>query len=191
MSSDATDPRVTAKDRVVFSSLFVFLLVLALFWPVPVLWLNELTVGAELNITSSSFLGREAPGWDVVYWGLVGLAVLALLHGRLENVRATWSEVRPVLRRALPNLTRGLRQLGNRRTIGVALLLVAGVAALWGFLDAPLIAQVERVGSTTVHDYVRISNRLGGGGNPPMIVGFFVLAGAGSWVGIAIALRWC
>ncbi len=191
MSMHATE-EISRAERAVFAALFVVLLAMALVWPAPVSWLNDVTIGAKLNISSSWSLGREAPSWDVVYWGIVGLAVLALLHGRLENVRLTWSEVRPAFRSAPRELRRGVRRLSNRRTLVVAVLLTSGVAAVWGMIDAPLVAQVERVGSPAVHDYVRISNRLGGGGNPPMIAGFFVLGGLAlrrrDWVMLGTAM---
>jgi hypothetical protein len=52
---------------------FVVLLLLSVLWPAPVLWLNGATANAPLSINEESFLGREAPSWDVVFWGIVGL----------------------------------------------------------------------------------------------------------------------
>jgi hypothetical protein len=58
--------------------------------------------------------------------------------------------------------------------------------------DAPMTAWAERVNSGDVQDWIRIANRFGGGMNPVMIVGFFLLAGAAynerRWVGYAVRM---
>lgn len=162
---------------VVFSTLFVLLLGMAVIWPRPVLWINELTFQAELRISTVSFLGREAPSWDVVYWALVGFATLALFHGRFGDTAESWAIVRQELA-CLATRSGALGRRLRRPSTLLAALAVAGLCAVtWIFVDAPLMAQVSRIGSERVHDFVRLSNRLGGGGNPPMVIGFFVLAG--------------
>ena len=59
---------------------FVALLLLALFWPAPVLTVNDVCCHAHLPIDDLSFLGREAPSWDVVYWCVAGIFLIALLQ---------------------------------------------------------------------------------------------------------------
>jgi membrane-associated phospholipid phosphatase len=55
-----------------------------------------------------------------------------------------------------------------------------------------VIAWAERVQSDAVEDFIRIANRFGGGMNPAMVVGFFVLAGVAfrhrRWIGYAVAM---
>ena len=60
---------------------FVALLILSVFWPSPVVSVNRLCCNAPLAIDELSFLGREAPAWDIVFWCISGLFALALLHG--------------------------------------------------------------------------------------------------------------
>src|ERR1700744_4631332 len=78
---------------------FVALLVLALFWPAPVLTVNDVCCHARLPIDDLSFLGREAPSWDVVYWGVAGIFLIALLQtGESRDFGQAWRIVRrPVL----------------------------------------------------------------------------------------------
>jgi membrane-associated phospholipid phosphatase len=160
-----------------FSTLFVLLLAAAVIWPRPVLWINEATFGADLPISIVSFLGREAPSWDVVYWALVGFATLALFHGRLESASSTWVDARRELSGLTRRMSAEIAGLRPRSMLVIGAFLASLCAAIWILADAPVMAEVSRIGSTRVHDFVRLSNRLGGGGNPPMIVGFFVLAG--------------
>lgn len=173
MSTAGTERRAALAASVVF----VVLLATAVIWPRPVLWINDLTFEAELSISTVSFLGREAPSWDVVYWSIVGFAVLGLFHGRLADAAATWTLVRRELRTALSDTGPVIRSLMRPSTrIALASLAVL-CCVVWLTIDARLMAQVSRIGSERMHDFVRLSNRLGGGGNPPMVVGFFVLAG--------------
>src|SRR6266699_2549699 len=60
---------------------FIALLILSVFWPSPVVAVNRLCCNAPLGIDELSFLGREAPAWDVVFWCISGLFALALLQG--------------------------------------------------------------------------------------------------------------
>jgi undecaprenyl-diphosphatase len=171
---------------------FVVLLATAVIWPRPVLWINAMTFRAELSISTVSFLGREAPSWDVAYWAVVGFAVLGLFHGRLGEAAATWRVVGRELSGVRPRARRLWKSLKASRVLALALALTGFCCVVWLVIDAPLMAQVSRIGSERVHDYVRLSNRLGGGGNPPMVIGFFVLAGLAlqkpRWAQLGIAM---
>src|SRR5260370_34118088 len=62
------------------SAAFVALLLLSVLWPAPVVSLNDVCCHAPLPADDLSFLGREAPSWDIVYWCLVGLVLIAILR---------------------------------------------------------------------------------------------------------------
>ena len=62
------------------SAAFVTLLILSVFWPSPIVSSNHLWFGQDLSIDELSFLGREAPSWDVVFWCLAGLLALAIVQ---------------------------------------------------------------------------------------------------------------
>lgn len=139
---------------------FIALLLLSVFWPEPVVDINRLCCHAALGVDDLSFLGREAPSWDVVFWCLAGLFALALLQPAgeardysLPRVRLSWKPLLGVIPAAIV------------------------VAVVWRYADAPVTAWAERIQSDTIQDWIRITNRLGGGMNPAMIVVFFYLAG--------------
>ena len=160
---------------------FVALLILALFWPAPVLDVNQLCCHAALPVDDLSFLGREAPSWDIVFWGIAGIFVIALLQSaESRDFGEAWRVVRES-RVVVPR--------------GAVVLLVAGgalVAVAWRIADAPVTAWAERVQSDRIEDFIRIMNRLGGGMNPAMIVLFFLLAGVAyrhrRWIEYAVAM---
>src|SRR5947207_8503907 len=70
---------IDAKRRLAAAA-FVALLLLSVFWPEPVIDVNQLCCHAALAVDGLSFLGREAPRWDVAFWCMAGLFALALLH---------------------------------------------------------------------------------------------------------------
>jgi len=167
-----------AKSRYAAAG-FVALLLLSLFWPVPVVSINRLWLHQDLAIDDLSFLGREQPSWDVVFWCLTGLFVIALLQ-RGGDYRQVVDEARSVTARHAP----------------LTLILLAGVAValIWRFADAPLMALTERVESQNLENWIRYANRFGGGMNPVMVIGFFILAGVAYrarrwiWYGVAMAI---
>ena len=167
-------------SRRLASVAFVFLLALSVIWPAPVVDVNRVCCNASLGVDELSFLGREAPSWDVVFWCITGLFVLALLQpgGDFRSVREEFGR-------------RGRRPYTRRPYI---LLLASAivVAIVWRWADAPLMAWSEDVGGHTVDDTIRLANRFGGGMNPLMIIGFFLLAGAvyrsRHWIGYAIGM---
>src|SRR5437764_14194911 len=68
------------RKRRYATAAFIALLALALFWPAPVVTINALCCDAHLPIDDLSFLGREAPSWDVAFWCLAGIFLIALLQ---------------------------------------------------------------------------------------------------------------
>jgi len=165
--------------RQMASAAFVSLLVLSVFWPSPVISINQLCCNAALPIDELSFLGREAPAWDVVFWCLTGLFAMALLQDA-HDYRQIASEFR-----------------ATRLRVSAAIIVefaaaVFLVAIAWFFADASATAWAERIASDGVQDWIRIANRFGGGMNPLMVIGFFLLAGLAygkqRWVGYAIRM---
>lgn len=159
---------IDAKRRLAAAA-FLALLLLSVFWPEPVIDVNRLCCHAALGVDDLSFLGREAPRWDVVFWCLAGLFALALMHPSggaprdyaLPRIRVSWTPLVAIVPAAI------------------------AVVLVWRFADAPVTAWAERIQSDAIQDFIRITNRLGGGMNPAMIVVFFYLAG------VAYALpRW-
>lgn len=170
---------------------FVCLLTLALVWPAPVVWLNQATFNLSISIDERSFLGREAPAWDVVFWGIAGVFALGLMHGRIQQARSSLRSLGPPLRNVFRNSAATLRRLRWRHLLLVFAGVVA-VASVWIFLDATLIAGAELVSDEGMRSMVRLSNRLGGGMNPTMIIIFFAFAGVifahHRWVLLAVAM---
>ncbi len=169
----------TGAKRNLASAIFIALLLLSVFWPSPVVSINRLCWNAPLAVDELSFLGREAPSWDVVYWCLAGLFGIVLLQQARD-----YAGVREELRR-----------MRVRATLPMAAAVVGSavaVAIIWIFADAAVTAWAERVASEDVQDWIRIANRFGGGFNPVMIVVFFLLAGMAHterpWIGVAIRM---
>lgn len=165
MSATSLDP---GRRRHMAAAGFVTLLVLSVFWPSPVVSINRLWLHRAIDVDELSFLGRQAPEWDVVFWCIAGLFALAILQsGQWE--RRDFAEPFRLLRR--------LRITIPRRFPVAALIAVFAVAFTWRFLDGPLIGFAEMLQSDTTEDIVRIMNRFGGGANPGLIVAFFFIAG--------------
>jgi membrane-associated phospholipid phosphatase len=169
------------RRRRVAACAFVALLMLSVFWPSPVVSLNQLCCNAPLPVDDLSFLGREAPSWDVVFWCLAGLFAIAIVQSGSVDT----SELRNY-REVRLRVTRGF---------GIAIVIsIIAVALLWRYADSPLMAWTEALQSDGTDDFVRIFNRFGGGMNPGLVVLFFVLAGLAyrerEWldVGVAMAL---
>jgi len=162
---------------------FVTLLILSVFWPSPIVSINRLWLGEKLAVDELSFLGRQAPSWDVVFWCIAGLLLLAIVHS------AEGRDFREPVRQ--------LRALRIKRDAwrGGAIRLLAGIvvtALVFLFVDAPMLAWAEGVQSDLTENVIRIVNRLGGGMNPVMIVCFFLIAGVAyvqrRWVSYAVAM---
>ena len=164
---------------------FVALLLLSVFWPSPFVSINRLSANRAIGVDELSFLGREAPSWDALFWCLAGLFVIALV----QSSEATPEE--------LQDAWRGFRSIRPRTPQRFSLTLtamVAVVAGTWFLADRSVLRWAEAVQSERVEDVIRIFNRLGGGMNPPMIILFFVMAGLAYrhrlWLacGVAMAL---
>ena len=156
---------------------FLLLLGLAVLWPAPAIYVNDRTIAADIAVDEDSFLGREAPSWDVVFWAIAGLYLLAMLHGRLDTFGGSLSMLRRDLRRVAREIHDHWREY---HWIGFAiaiLLAVAAVGAVWLFLDAWLLGVFEGLQSDRTRLFARMMNRLGGGMNPVLIVVWFVVAG--------------
>jgi membrane-associated phospholipid phosphatase len=161
---------------------FIALLALSVFWPAPAIEINQLCCHEHLTVDNLSFLGREAPAWDVAFWCIAGLFMLALLHpagGDYEFAEA-WTILRAARIR--------LRKIDAIAVLSAAIVIII----VWRFADAPITAWAERVQSANIQDTIRIANRFGGGMNPAMVVCFFLIAGVvyrlRRWIAYAVAM---
>jgi membrane-associated phospholipid phosphatase len=163
---------------------FIALLGLSVFWPSPAIAINNVCCHAQLSVDDLSFLGREAPAWDVAFWCITGLFVLALLRPTGDYTRSDFGEAWA--------LARAMR-VRARKTDAMAVVCAAVIVALmWRFADAPITALAERVQSSEVQDAIRYANRFGGGMNPVMVILFFLIAGVvyrhRRWIAYAVAM---
>ncbi|HXG58922.1 MAG TPA: phosphatase PAP2 family protein, partial [Thermoanaerobaculia bacterium] len=162
---------------------FVALLILAVFWPSPVVSINLLCCNAPLAVDDLSFLGREAPSWDVIFWCIAGVFLIAML----QTGDYAWRDFGQ-----LAEALREVRPRGGWKLAAGAIASAVIVAAVWRFADAPAIAAAERLKNDAVEDAIRIVNRFGGGMNPALIAGFFAVAGVvyrtRRWVGYAVRM---
>jgi membrane-associated phospholipid phosphatase len=173
---------IDAKRRLAAAA-FIALLALSVFWPAPAIDINQLCCHAHLTVDNLSFLGREAPAWDIAFWCIAGLFLLALLH---SGKNSDFGEISTVVRATRIRL----------RKMDALIVVVSAivVAIVWRFADAPITAFAERIQSSNVEDTIRIANRFGGGMNPAMVVVFFLVAGVvyrhRRWIayGVAMAL---
>lgn len=185
MSIERKQLRVTLdRKRRYAAAAFATLLILSVFWPSPVVSVNRLWLHDSFAVDELSFLGREAPSWDAVFWCIAGLLLLAILQSAdaAADAREPWTQLRAmhvdgsILRRATLGLLAG----------------AVATAIAWLVLDAPLLAWAEGIQSDTTEDVIRILNRLGGGMNPVMLVAFFLVGGVAyaerRWVTYAIAM---
>ena len=173
----------TESKRRYAAAAFVTLLILSVFWPSPVVSANRLWIEEPLAVDELSFLGREAPSWDVVFWFFAGLLLLMIVQS--SDAKEAGEPLRQL--RAL----RFDRALWPRAALG--LVLGAGITILvWLVLDTPMLAWAEGVQSETTRNVIRIVNRFGGGMNPVLIVAFFLVAGVAylqpRWVSYAMAM---
>src|SRR5688572_15336269 len=81
MSTDDKRHGVSRADKRRYAAAaFITLLILSVFWPSPIVSVNRLWLGKRLAVDELSFLGRQAPSWDVVFWCIAGLLLLGILH---------------------------------------------------------------------------------------------------------------
>jgi len=165
---------------------FIALLALSVFWPSPAIAINQLCCHAHLTVDNLSFLGREAPAWDVAFWCIAGLFALALLHPsdayKPSDFGGAWT-----LMRATRIRLRWMDAIA-------AVCAIIAVALVWRFADGTITAWAEQIQSTSVQDTIRLANRFGGGMNPAMVVLFFLLAGVAyrrhRWIAYAVAMAY-
>jgi membrane-associated phospholipid phosphatase len=172
---------IDAKRRLA-SAAFAVLLILSVFWPAPAVSLNALCCHASLPIDNLSFLGREAPSWDVVFWCLAGVVLIAILR----SAPFAWRDFGAV---------RSAWRPASRRPAVIALLLLGAAlvtAVLWRYADPPITAYAEGIQSGASENVIRLANRFGGGMNPPMIILFYLVAGVvyrvRRWIHYAVAM---
>jgi len=168
------------RRRRIATAAFIALVALSIFWPSPVVEVNRICCNAALPIDDLSFLGREAPSWDIVFWWIGGLVLLAMLQSGEWTKRDFVEAVRP-----------RIRPPQRRPYIGLLASAIV-VALVWRFADSAITAWAEAIQSDAVEDAIRYVNRLGGGINPGLIVIFFFVAGVvyrhARWVRYAISM---
>jgi len=175
-----------------FSWAFVGLLLLATLWPAPVVWINDLTIDATIRLNDRSFLGREAPSWDVAFWCIAGLFVIAMFDRRKPGSRDRFISLGARVRSIPGGAIGAIRALAPQKVVmgivGSAVFLV--LIALAG--DLRIVALVESVDLSGIYPFFRLANRLSGGPIPLMIVAFFGLAGVlldrARWLNLALAM---
>jgi undecaprenyl-diphosphatase len=164
---------------------FVALLVLSVFWPAPLVSMNALWFHRDLSIDELSFLGREQPSWDVVFWCIAGLFAIGVVQSGSFRAQSVGGRIAPP--------PRFLAVFAARNDVRVGIVAgIALIAATWLFADMRMVRFAEGVQSDNIDDWIRIANRLGGGINPGLIVLFFLIAGAvyqrRAWLGYGIAM---
>lgn len=171
----------TRSKRHIAAAAFIVLLVAAIFWPRPALVINDVCCHATLTVDDDSFLGREAPSWDVLFWCIAGVVLIAVVQtADSRDFAEPW------------RVARASRLHVPRKTVPFIVVSAILVAAAWQFADLPFTAIAERFESDRVENVIRIFNRLGGGMNPAMIVVFFAIAGVAyrhrRWIEYAVAM---
>lgn len=160
---------------------FITLLILSVFWPSPIVSINQLWINDDIDVDELSFLGREAPSWDAVFWCLSGIFLLIILQSA-DGFTDPREQLRTI---------RFDRTLFRRDALYFALGAIV-TALVWLFADRPMLAWAEGVQSSFIEDVIRLLNRLGGGMNPVLIVAFFLVAGAcyreRRWIAYAISM---
>lgn len=171
------------KKRRYAAAAFITLLILSVVWPSPVVSANRLWINTDLDVDHLSFLGREAPSWDVVFWCVAGILLLAMMQS------ADSADFREPLRHF-----RDIRFTGALFRSALVRLLAGAILTLvvWWSLDTPLLRWAEAVQSDATRNAIRLVNRLGGGMNPVLIVAFFLVAGVAyaerRWVSYAVSM---
>ena len=157
--------------------IFILLLVLGVIWPQPVVFINSVTFDADLPIHEKSFLGREAPQWDVPYWMITGLLTILLIRGGNQPISPALRLFREDLRGIGGRLLVTLRAIRGLRFPGALAVGVVTTALTWIFLDTWLLASLDFLRTGAPRILARYLNRLGGGMNPAMVIGYLTLAG--------------
>src|SRR3954451_13128064 len=120
----------TVADRRIAAFAFIALLILSVFWPSPVVSTNRLCCNAPMPVDELSFLGREAPAWDAIFWCAAGIFAIAILH----SGNATLDDLRPF---------RAIRIRLSRAFIAVAITALVATFLIARFADAKGTAWAE------------------------------------------------
>jgi PAP2 superfamily len=192
MSIVAADSTSLERRRTLAASGFVAILLLSILWPSPVVSVNSLVLHQNLAVDELSFLGREAPSWDVIYWLIAGLYTLALLQPAVRKGSFSLMGAREILAQT-PSLVRNrLRSLRAWKVVVSLVAAAALVAIVWLVFDGPVTRWAERVQTDDLQSVIRLANRAGGGMNPAMIGLFFLFAGVSChldrWIRYAVAM---
>src|SRR5258708_823042 len=191
---------IDAKRRMA-SAAFLTLLALSVFWPAPMIAVNDICCHASLRVDDLSFLGREVPSWDVVFWCLAGAVLLVIVQSAPFTSRELWREMNewvranftwPKLWRKTKEWVRATRVRVRPGHIALVIACALTTAAIWRWADQPLTALAERLQTDAWEEPVRLANRFGGGMNPAMIVLFYLIAGGvyrqRRWISYAVAM---
>lgn len=185
------EPARRTRESALIGALLL-LLILAVTWPQPVVWINQLGPGLELTISEESFLGREAPEWDVAFWWIAGL--VAIWAARSDPGQAGRGLGR--LRRILVLLPRGLassvRSIGPVR-LGLGLVaLPALVVVLAVTVDPLVIGWLTSIDQSSAWAITSLVNRIGGGVIPALTASFIAIVGvtraSERWLRLFVAL---
>jgi membrane-associated phospholipid phosphatase len=180
----------TDAKRRIAAFAFVVLLLLSVVWPSPVVSVNRLCCNAPLPVDELSFLGREAPAWDAIFWCLAGVFAIAIVQS--GSVILSREDGEGPVSLSIFGSFASLRMTLRRAHVLAALAALAITFAIARFADARVTAWAEGMQSEHTEDFVRILNRLGGGMNPALVVFFFLLAGLAyrhrAWIGYAVAM---
>lgn len=177
LSTSGAPSREDSRLRAVSVVGLLLLLMLSVAWPMPVIWLNDRTLDVPLAIDESSFLGREAPSWDLVFWGIAGLYALALIHAGLPRLRWSAGELKADVKKAFGGISRRISSLPLLPILLFLIVTATMVSLTWLFFDGALVIAAEGARTDGAKPIVRLMNRLGGGMNPAMVVVFFLLGG--------------
>ena len=173
-SDDATE--LDFRDRMSIVAL-IGLIVLSIAWPAPVLWLNEATLQASIEIDEESFLGREALQWDVVFWWVAGLVAIVIAGSTPLAYRESGRRFRLALEELPRRIQAASEGLDPRRVttwIGGS----AGLFAAMVVIIDPLVAGwLMGADQTPLLGLTSVLNRFGGGIAPTMTALFIGIVG--------------
>lgn len=189
MSTGAGD---SSRRSAVATAIFVLLLILGAIWPQPVVQLNAVTFEADLPLHEKSFLGREAPQWDVPYWMLVGLFAIFLVQVGDKPMGVALGAFGRDLGQAGARILALVRAMRWGRALAALAAAIAATSLTWIFLDGLALQSLDSLRAGAPRILARYFNRLGGGMNPAMVIGYLALAGVAfvrpRWWRYAIAM---